>query len=213
MKLLTIVCAWLVYGAVHSLLASTAAKAWVARRRPDLMPIYRLAFNAFATIALLPVLWLVYGTESDWLWRLTGAWAWLSNGLALAAVAGFAVTARAYDMDEFLGLRQLRQNDRGTDDREGFTLSYLHRFVRHPWYFLGLVLVWTRDMNGPLLVSAVAITLYFIIGSRFEERKLVALHGDAYRKYLAKVPGLLPLPWRHLTRAEADELVQRPRHR
>ena len=36
----------------------------------------------------------------------------------LAALAGFAITARAYDMDEFLGLRQWRRHDRGTDDRE-----------------------------------------------------------------------------------------------
>jgi methanethiol S-methyltransferase len=211
-KLFWIGLAWLAYAAIHSVLASLAVKNWVARHLPDAMPGYRLAFNAFALLALLPVLWLVYGTESEWLWRWNGPWAWLANGVALAAIAGFAVTARAYDMDEFLGLRQWRQRDHGTDDRESFALSFAHRFVRHPWYFLGLVLVWTRDMNGPLLVSALAITIYFVIGSKLEERKLVALHGEAYRNYLARVPGLIPLPWKFLTAAEAAALMQDPGH-
>jgi methanethiol S-methyltransferase len=204
--------AWVLYGAIHSLLASTGVKNWVSARWPNLLPAYRLAFNAFAVLALVPVLWMVYGTQSEWLWRWSGPWAWLANCLALAALVGAVVSARAYDMDEFLGLRQLRQHDHGIEDREGFTVSFLHRYVRHPWYFLGLILIWTRDMNGSLLVSAIAITAYFALGSRLEERKLVALHGDAYRKYLARVPGLCPLPWKFLTRAEAEELVQRPRH-
>lgn len=212
MELVLVGLAWLAYGAVHSLLASFAFKNWVARRWPDAMPAYRLGFNLFAVVALLPVLWLVYGTQGDWLWRWTGVGAWLANGLALAAIAGVMFSARAYDMDEFLGLRQMRQDDRGVRDRESFRISTLHRFVRHPWYCLGLVLVWTRDMNGPLLVSAVAITLYFVVGSRLEEHKLIAMHGDAYRRYRERVPGLLPLPWKSLTEEEAAELVQRAGH-
>jgi protein-S-isoprenylcysteine O-methyltransferase Ste14 len=211
-SLIWIALAWLAYAALHSLLASLAIKHWVARRWPALMPAYRLAFNAFAALALLPVLWLVYGTESEWLWRWTGAGAWLANGLALTAIAGFAVTARAYDMDEFLGLRQWRQRDRGTDDREPFALSAVHRHVRHPWYFFGLLLVWTRDMNGPLLISALAITAYFVIGSWLEDRKLAALHGATFRRYRDRVPGLVPLPWKFLTAEQARELMQRPGH-
>lgn len=208
MNLLLIAVAWLLYGAVHSLLASFALKNWVARRWPDAMPVYRLGYNIFAVVALLPVLWLVYGTPSEWLWRWTGIWAWLANGLALAAIAGAMLSARAYDMDELLGLRQIRQHDRGTQDRESFRISALHRYVRHPWYCLCLVLIWTRDMNGPLLVSAVAITLYFIVGSRLEENKLIAMHGDAYRRYRERVSGLVPLPWKRLSEAQASELVE-----
>lgn len=213
MSLFWIALAWALYGTIHSLLASMMVKGWVARHWPGAMPTYRLAFNVFAVVALLPVLRLVYGTESSWLWRWTGISAWLANGLALTAIAGVMLSARAYDMDEFLGLRQVRQHDRGTQDRESFRISALHRYVRHPWYCLGLVLIWTRDMNGPLLVSAVAITLYFVVGSRLEEDKLIAMHGDAYRRYRKRVPGLLPLPGKHLTAEQAAELVQNSRQR
>lgn len=211
MKLAGIALAWLAYFALHSMLAASEVKAWTAGRWPQAMPGYRLAFNVLATVTLLPVLWLVYGTESDWLWQWRGAWGWLANVLALAAVLGFLATGRSYDMGEFLGLRQLRTG--GNDDPEIFRVSFIHRFVRHPWYCIGLVLIWSRDMNGPLLVSALMITAYLVVGSKLEEGKLIASHGETYRRYMAKVPGLVPLPWKFLTATEADALLKDPERR
>ena len=63
-----------------------------------------------------------------------------------------------------------------------------------------------------VLLSAIAITLYFIIGSRWEERKLIAYHGEIYRRYRQQVPGLIPLPWRYLNRIEAEALQQHDQH-
>lgn len=203
MSLVLLALGWVAYALLHSVLASFAVKDAVSRRWPAAAPWYRLGFNIVASVTALPLAWGTWAIPGDILWRWSGPWAWLANGLALAAVAGFLVSTRAYDMDEFLGLRQIREQDRGTSDREGFTLSVFHRFVRHPWYLFGLVIVWTRDMNAPMLVTAVAITLYFAIGSWFEERKLVAIHGDAYRRYREKVPALLPLPWKFLKADEA----------
>jgi len=114
---------------------------------------------------------------------------------------------RAYDGGEFLGLRQLRAGTRTVEDQEAFRISPLHRYVRHPWYFLSLVIVWTRDMNAAMLLSAIVITAYFVVGSRLEERKLIAYHGERYRRYMEKVAGLVPLPWKVLSPEEARELL------
>ena len=206
MELTLIALAWAAYFALHSWLAANATKAWARRRWPRLMPAYRAVFNLISLITLLPVLWLVYARSGDWLWQWQGPFAWAANGLAILALFAFFVSTRAYDMGEFLGLRQMKLPD-GADSQR-FTLSPFHRFVRHPWYCFGLVLVWTRDMNGPLLVSAVAVTLYLIVGSRLEERKLIAHHGRVYRDYRRKVPGLIPLPWKYLTAAEAEALLR-----
>ena len=111
-------------------------------------------------------------------------------------------------MGDFLGLRQVAAGVQAGG--EGFSISSFHRFVRHPWYFFGLAIIWTRDMNGPLLVSASAMTLYFIVGSRLEEQKLISSYGEAYRRYIAAVPGLIPLPGKYLTTSEADTLARRP---
>ncbi len=40
-----------------------------------------------------------------------------------------------------------------------------------------------RDMNATMLLSIVMMTLYFVIGSRLEERKLIRYHGEVYSRY------------------------------
>lgn len=202
---------WVAYAALHSLLASLRCKAWVTRRWPACAPYYRLAFNLQSVVLVLPLVWATYAIPGDWLWRWTGAWAWFANGLALAALAGFWLSTGSYDMGEFLGLKPLREKRTDAAEHDGFRISFLHRHVRHPWYALGLVLVWTRDMNAPLLVSALAVTLYLFVGARLEERKLEAHFGAAYRDYRRKVPGLVPLPWKRLSAHEAAELMRRTR--
>ena len=198
---------WIAYFALHSTFASLVVKRWVAAAWPHLMPYYRLTFNMVASLLILPILWLTYHEPGPVLWRWQGVAAWLANGLALAALFGFWRSLKSYDMQEFLGLRQLQLHVRKVEDQEHFHLSPFHRYVRHPWYFFGLVLIWTRDMNATTLLSGVFITLYFVIGSRMEEKKLLVYHGDTYRRYMARVPGLIPLPWKTLTAEEAASLV------
>ncbi|MDP1653765.1 MAG: hypothetical protein Q8L56_13690 [Rhodocyclaceae bacterium] len=213
MDLFWLALGWVAYGFFHSLLAALAVKAWATRRWPKFAPYYRLAFNAQAVMLVLPLAWASYAIPGDWLWRWTGMLTWVANGLALAALAGFWFSTGSYDMGEFLGTRPWREKRADAVEHEGFRISPLHRYVRHPWYALGLVLVWTRDMNEPLLVSAGAVTLYLFVGAWLEERKLAAHFGAAYRAYREKVPGLIPLPWKRLSAAEADELMQSARHR
>lgn len=201
MRSAEILFAWTVYFAVHSLLAATGFKAWVGCRWPQFMPAYRLLFNAIGALTLLPVLWLVRASPGAWLWQWRGAWAWAADGLTLAAILCFFASARAYDMGEFFGLRQLRENN--GDVPQTFAVSSFHRFVRHPWYSIALVLIWTRDMNEALLISALAVTVYIVVGSRLEERKLVDSFGETYRRYMTAVPGLIPLPWKFLSAKEA----------
>ena len=199
---------WIGYFALHSALASLAIKRRVAATWPQLMPYYRLTFNILASLLIVPISWLTYHDPGPILWRWQGAAAWLANGLALAAIFGFWLSLKSYDMQEFLGLRQLQLNVRKVEDQEHFHLSLFHRYVRHPWYFFGLVLIWTRDMHATMLLSGVFITLYFVIGSRMEEKKLLVYHGDTYRRYMARVPGLIPLPWKTLTVEEARALTK-----
>jgi len=200
---------WLSYFLLHSFMASLTIKRWVARRFPDLMPAYRLFYNAVALLLLLPPLTMTFLFRFEPLWQWTGPWKWVSLGLTGAAVAGFIYSMRDYDGLEFLGIRQWRGRIRCVEDQERMHISPLHRFVRHPWYFLGLILVWSRDMDPAFLTSAIAITLYFAIGSRLEERKLMEYHGDLYRNYRARVPSLFPLPWRYLSKVEAQLLMQK----
>ncbi len=198
---------WLLYFSIHSLLASIRFKQFILNSYPGFMPWYRLSFNIIAILLIIPPLFVMARNPGNIVWQWTGNWSYLANGLALLAVAGFIWSLRSYDSAEFIGTRQLDEGRVDVTEKESFKLSVFHRFVRHPWYTLALVLIWTRDMNVSFLISAILMSLYFILGSRLEESKLIAFHGDQYRLYRKHVAALFPLPWRFLSREKAAEIV------
>jgi protein-S-isoprenylcysteine O-methyltransferase Ste14 len=200
--LVALTIAWALYFAIHSLLASRRVKARMQGESPSAARRYRLAYNAVALLALAPPLALQWQLAGEPLFSVPTAVRTALDALALAAVLAFLWTLRWYDGRAFLGLR-----DAATS---GFTLSPLHRHVRHPWYFLALIVVWTRPLDAAWLVTASAITLYLIVGSRLEDARLVAEFGEPYRRYRARVPGLWPVPGRHLGAEEAAHWNERP---
>jgi len=197
---------WAAFFAVHSILAARGPKARAARLGAARG--YRLAYNVVATLLLVPPLWLTFTLDGPRVLQWQGPAWWLAQAAALLAVAGFAASLRAYDMDHFLGLRQWREGGTQPEAWEPMRISGIHRFVRHPWYFFGLVVLWTRDLDLAGFLTAAAITAYLLVGSRLEERKLIETYGEAYRAYRRRVPGLVPLPGRFLRRAEAEALVR-----
>lgn len=201
-----LVATWALYGTIHSALASLAAKRTLAALWPATRRYYRLAFNTLALLLLAPPLWLTFTWRGPLLWQWHGPLAWIADALAIAAMAGFVWTTRHYDMGTFSGLTQWQANQGEPDGHAQLHISPLHRYVRHPWYFLGLVVLWTREMDSAQLVSSLCITIYLWGGSRLEERKLLARHGDVYARYRQRVCGLFPIPWRILGRAEARDL-------
>jgi len=199
---------WFLYFALHSFTASHWLKQRVAERYQAINRHYRLIYVVVACVTLIPpvgLMWMLAG-EPLWAWR--GPAFWTANGLALLALAGFWHSTRVYDMDAFFGLKA------GPTEQTSLRLSPAHRFVRHPWYFYGLIIIWTRDMDAARLTSAVCLTLYILAGSRLEDRKLLIEYGSAYRLYRERVPGLIPRPWRYITHCEARDIVaasHRPR--
>lgn len=198
---------WILYFTLHSLLASLWFKSRVGNSFGRLMPSYRLIFNALATLLLIPPVWMMLWLNSEPLWQFEGVWHWLRVVALLLTAAGFVWSLGYYDSKEFLGLKQLRQGRQEIEDQESLQISPLHRYVRHPWYSLGLILVWSQDMDAARLVSAVLISAYLVVGSRLEEQKLKRYHGVKYQHYCERVPGLIPIPGRRLTQAEADRLM------
>ena len=202
---------WLGYFAIHSILASVTVKQWCEKKLPWFMPYYRITYNVLATLLLIFPVGFMFTQRGDPIWQWQGYANWLANGLAVAAVIAFFWTLRFYDMRDFMGITQIRSD--GNDNRESFKISPLHRYVRHPWYSLALILIWTRDLDVMYLTTAIMLTLYFFLGARLEETKLFSHHGDVYRQYCEKVPGIIPLPWRYLTKSQAQQLQSKAESR
>lgn len=198
---------WLLYFSIHSLFASLKFKQLILHAYPWFMPRYRLTFNLLAIVLLIPPVVLMFSYPGNLVWQWTGISRYFANTLALLALFGFTWSLRSYDSSEFLGTRQLKEGRQAIKEQESFHLSVFHRFVRHPWYAFSLVLIWTRDMYVSYLISAILMSLYFILGSYLEEKKLIAYHGDQYRLYRKYVAALVPLPWRFLSKQKAAEIM------
>ncbi len=190
--------AWILFFTLHSVFASLKFKGIVHNYLPILSPAYRVLFNVTSSLLILIPIFLEYHLSGDLLWQWNGGYAIIANGLAIVAMLCFIWTLKYYDGSDFSGLKQLRQRITAVTNEQGFVISPLHRFVRHPWYFLLLIIIWTRSMDQASLISALLITAYLIVGSVLEENKLLVFHGAQYKSYKNQVPGLVPLPWKYL---------------
>jgi protein-S-isoprenylcysteine O-methyltransferase Ste14 len=193
---------WIVFFALHSLFASLQFKAYITQHWPKVMPAYRLLFNGIS-IVLLPIpVTIQHHYTTEYLWQWTGFSAIVANGIALTAMLVFLWTLKYYDSSDFSGLKQLREGIAEAKNYQHFTLSPFHRYVRHPWYFLILIILWSRSMDEARLISSLLITAYFFLGSQLEENKLMIYHGDIYRNYRKKVPAIIPVPWKYLKKSD-----------
>ena len=179
-----------VWGALHSLLAGIPAKA-AARKLfgPMADNFYRIVFNAAAAMTLLPVMAILIRNPGTVLVQVPWPW-WVVLAIGqIAALAWLGVSFLQSDPPGFLGLRQLGNSQTGGK----LVTTGAYSIVRHPMYTAGLFVLWLFPiLTTGTLAFDVGITIYILIGSELEERKLTAEYGEEYRKYKAKVARLIP---------------------
>jgi methanethiol S-methyltransferase len=68
----------------------------------------------------------------------------------------------------------------------------LLRFIRHPMYLCLIIYLWCQTFRMVDIIVNTILTIYVIIGTLLEEKKLVLEFGDRYIKYQLEVPMLIP---------------------
>jgi protein-S-isoprenylcysteine O-methyltransferase Ste14 len=107
------------------------------------------------------------------------------------AILALLLAVRQTDALGLLGLKQLA----GQDESAELVTGGLYRYMRHPMYFFGLVIIWlTPVMTVNVLALYVGLTAYLFVGAYFEEKKLARVFGKAYEQYKARTPMMIPFP-------------------
>ncbi|MBZ9921978.1 isoprenylcysteine carboxylmethyltransferase family protein [Mesorhizobium sp. BR1-1-7] len=178
----------------HSVMARRQFKKWWTRRIPK--PIERSTYVLLASLALDLLFWQ---------WRPIPAVLWqVTDPTVATAILGMSfvgwvlVFTSTFLINHFelFGLHQVANNFVGRDmPSVRFRTPVLYKFVRHPIYLGFIIAFWMAPIMtfGHLFFAAVT-TAYILVGISLEERDLIEMFGDEYRRYRSRVSMLIP--WR-----------------
>jgi len=186
---------WLIFfivlwGIVHSILASLRFKDFLCRTLGNgFMKFYRLLYNLFAVLSILPALYLMVSLPDQPLYAFPAPWSYLLRaGQAVSALL-LLVAVLQTDVLSFVGLRQLVEKE----EKSALVKNGLYRIVRHPLYTFSLLILWLSPaMTVNSFIVYTALTIYIVIGAVFEERKLLREFGQEYQEYRSATPMLIP---------------------
>ncbi|MBK9927944.1 MAG: isoprenylcysteine carboxylmethyltransferase family protein [Anaerolineales bacterium] len=185
-----LILAVILWGVVHSVMASMAFKDFLRRRLGNgFMRAYRLSYNIFSAISFAPILYLMATLPNNDLYQVPSPWSYLMLAGQGFCVAFLFIAVLQTDTLSFVGLRQLFEDEKaGKLVTKGF-----YRFMRHPLYTFGLLILWlSPSVTVNSFVVYVALTVYIFVGAFFEERKLLREFGQEYADYRSVTPMIVP---------------------
>ena len=200
-----------VWALLHSITATRASKRAAVRlfgERAE-QGFYRLAYNGIAVVSTAALLLYLHRLPDRTLYRVRGPARLPLSAMRLAMLLIAVRGAIEIGIGPFSGLSgalawlQSRRTfqapeGQGPSSAEGSELKVLKtggpfRYVRHPLNSSASALFFlTPKMTVVRLTLAMITLLYAILGSKLEERRLLAMYGEAYARYMRRVPFFLP---------------------
>jgi len=197
MELIILTILWITFCALHSAMISISFTIFVKQKIGDAYRFYRLFYNIFAVVTLIPVLLYALAIKQPPFFVWDGYLLPVKYLLLGTGILCFAMGARHYNLAQFSGLTQIREGPNHNLMNKSGRLSSrgILGVVRHPFYAGIFPLIWSGDLDITALITNIVLSIYVIIGTLLEERKLILEFGDAYREYQQRVSMLFPLQY------------------
>ena len=181
---------WIFYCVLHSVLASSKFKRLAHDKMGNQYKFYRLYYTVFAFVGFALILCYQITMDSYRIFVPNAISLVIGIVIALSGLLIMFVCILKYFM-QLSGLKGLIENRTNNE----LMITGIHKIVRHPLYTGTFIFVWGLLVIFPvasLLIADTIITVYTLIGLRFEEMKLEKEFGEAYKSYKRKVPMLIP---------------------
>ena len=188
---------WIAWCTLHSALVSSSVTLAFRNRFPEGSRYHRIVYNIVAIATLTPVLLYSFSFSGPMVFSWQGSWRFAQIALAIWALFFFIAGSRRYDLLQFLGIRQIKEENACsvlTDDCSLDTSGILN-VVRHPWYTGGIFIIWARPLDMGAILTNIVVSGYFVVGAHLEERKLETQFGQEYSDYQKRVSMFLPFKW------------------
>ncbi len=190
---------WISWCAMHSILIDASLIRLIKTHATGLTRYYRLLYNGFSLITFIPLMLFTRMAEGPVIFKWEGYGVPVRAFMLVIAFLLFKGGAEKYDLRYFLGIKQLQT---GTDhllmsDTEAFAENGVFCITRHPWYLGSLFFIWSMsaEYHLPVFLVVCIMSIYLVVGSFLEERKIVAQYGDEYRAYRQRVSRFFPWKW------------------
>ena len=195
MKYLVVSVIWIGYCFLHSFLISVSFTNIITRLLKNYYAFYRLFYVSISLILLIPL--INYTNQIDRAIIISYSFYWsviryifMYGSLLLFFWAFFF----SYDPLSFFGIRQILNFNKNKEKNSTAEIKQngLLGIIRHPMYLALIIYLWCQTFRVVDIIINTILTIYVIIGTILEEKKLVLEFGDAYKHYQQQVPMLIP---------------------
>ncbi|MGN6165706.1 MAG: methyltransferase family protein [Flavisolibacter sp.] len=181
---------WIVYCVLHSLLASVGIKMGLQKKLKHNYKYYRLFYTVFAFLFLIMLLYYQISLHTTQLYAATAMVLITGVVLGFCGLVLMIICIKKY----FIGLSGLLSLFKENTSQD-LIITGVHKYVRHPLYLGTFAFIWGLFLILPylsLFIANAIITIYTLIGIKFEEDKLVNEFGESYKLYQQRVPMIIP---------------------
>ena len=195
MKYLILSSIWAGYCFMHSFLISIRFTNYLTRVLKNYYSFYRLFYVLISLVLLVWVINYTAPLDTTIIITYVPPWSIIRQVMMWGSLLMFFwAFFFNYDSLSFFGIRQILNFNKSktTNPSEEIKKNGLLAVTRHPMYLALIIYLWSQTFRLADIVVNIVLTIYVIIGTVLEEKKLVLEFGDAYRKYQQEVPMLIP---------------------